>query len=264
MLCAGLGAPAFAQGLVEFEVSPALEKNWSSTITAVPGQVLDFRVKISYTGNQTPFGLANMWFQPTFKNWNVNAAATVGDFLSGFVNDGGAGTTPLGHVPDVPGVYGRISPWGSYDPPSPLYGYLNHVDGTSYMRIAQYNTTSWIGQGNNTTGGLGMAIGQVPYPISVSDPRYPTFSNQVTAVIVLKLAITLHPTLAPRTMEFGAAEGFAGVGTSTLRWYADEAELFANTVFGAPTFVPATVHIVPSPASFGGVAGLLLLRRRGR
>src|SRR5678815_397176 len=141
---AGVAQPANAQGRLEWQVSPALQENWSSSINAVPGQSIDLRLRITYTGTGAAFGLGSVFFQPAISNWDTSGAGM--DALLPFVATGGR-TTPPGDVPDSPGVYGRISPYGWRFPANGDYtGFHNTVSGVSYLRIAQATASNWIGE----------------------------------------------------------------------------------------------------------------------
>lgn len=268
MLLAGLAAPALAQGLVEFEVSPALQETWSSSITALPGQQLDVRIKVSHIdmGEEPPIGLGSILLQPSFSNWDNTGPSR--DTLLPFVNGGGALSSPVGQVPDQPGLYGRITPFGDRTPgPNPFIGHVNTVGSTTYLRIAQSHITSWIDGPGNTGGGGGVIIGQLPFPIVPSHPDYPPFNHALSNVVVMKLGITLSADQAARVLQFGAAEGFASQApnlNTLIKWFANEQEVFLGSIQGTPTYLPATINVIPAPAAAAGLIALLAMRRPRR
>src|SRR5262245_62962068 len=64
-------AQAQSAGRIQFQVSPALQENWSSSLDVLPGQAVDLRALISYTGVQSPIGLAAVLYQPAISNWDA-------------------------------------------------------------------------------------------------------------------------------------------------------------------------------------------------
>lgn len=261
---------AQAQGRLEFQVSPAGAENWTSSINATPGQSIDIRVRVSYTGTQSPFGLGSVYFQPAISNWDNAGAST--DALLAFVNQGGAGTTPLGDVPDQPGVYGRVAPYGWRAPlngssPNPYTGFYNiGGGGLGYLRVAQATCTAWVGQPGNTTGGGGVNVGQPNAAYIDANPGYPhPFNSGVSDLVVLKLGITLSNDAIARSLSVGAAEGFAGQAPTVetmVKWFSSADDTIPGSITGAAVYQTASINIVPTPWSLAAVGALALRRRR--
>jgi hypothetical protein len=171
--------------------------NFSSTVTANPGQTVQCLVTVSYTGTSTSVaGFGSAIFQPTVSNWHGGAG---GDTLlpirqggnqlpndgSGLIEPqfyttkgvttggsqipygrigGDATQNPGGHY--VPGTYGRVLPMGrAYLSGSTAIQGFYHVnpngDGINYLRIAQAVITDWVGVGGNTNGISGVNAGQL-------------------------------------------------------------------------------------------------------
>ncbi len=265
----GISQVCHAQGLLQFQVSRAQQENWGSSIDAAPGDSIDIRLLISYSGAHTPNGLGSVFYQPAISNWDSSGAHT--DTLLPFVNQGGAGTIPLGDVPDAPGAYGRVAPFGWRAPtdgvgPNPYTGFINNVQSVNYLRIAQGGYTDWVGQGGNTEGGAGLNAGQPPEGYIDETPTYPhAFDHDLTNLVVLKLGITLSQDTSVRTLVVSAAEGFAGLAPNIeteVKWYSSPFDQFPGSLRGAATYQGATINIVPSPAPLAVLAAALCIRRR--
>ena len=261
-LVAGLfPSAALAQSFIEWEVSPATAESWSTSINAVPGQTIDIRARVSYEGTLAPLGLGSFFFQPTVSNW-----LTGSDILNPFRNDGG-NTIPRGDVPDLPGMYGRIVPFGTRDPQNPYIGHSNTVAGVNYLRIAQSQVTNWIGQAGNTSGGSGVVIGQFNPAIwsTVTNPP-PFFESRTQDLTVFKFSITLSDSnLDARTLIVDAVESYAStIGfNQVMKWYMTPAEPLGSLQL-SPTNIAATIHVIPAPGSFLLFAGACAFARRRR
>src|SRR4051812_2783613 len=94
LLLAAGASTSRAQGLLQFQVSRAQQEQWGTAINAQPGDSVDVRLVISFTGTGSPLGLSDVNLQPTVSNW----ASALGDTMLPLVN-GGVGsqvTTPVG------------------------------------------------------------------------------------------------------------------------------------------------------------------------
>jgi hypothetical protein len=265
----GISPLCHAQALLQFQVSRALQENWGSSIDAAPGDSIDIRLLISYTGTHTPNGLGSVFYQPAISNWDSSGAHV--DTLLPFVDHGGAGTVPLGDVPDAPGVYGRVAPFGWRAPtdgvgPNPYTRFINNVSGVNYLRIAQGGYSDWVGQGGNTEGGAGLNAGQPPEGYIAETPTYPhPFDHDISNLIVLKLGVTLSQDTDVRTLVFSTAEAFAGLAPNIeteVKWYSSSSDQFPGSLHGPATYQGATINIVPAPAPLAVLAAVLCIRRR--
>jgi hypothetical protein len=197
--CAGVSTVAHAQ-LMKMLVSTD-GVNFSSSVTAGPGQTVQVLVTASYTGtltNVVGFGSAN--FQPIVSNWHATdtllplrqGGNTIPPDGSGMIQPQFYSGTTAGsgtHVTAayVPGTYGRVNPMGRTflgDPAQQLTGFVHaNPDGSgqTYLRIAQANNIAWIGQAGNTAGSAGVNVGQFySFGRTTNDPdfwgnREPTF-----------------------------------------------------------------------------------------
>jgi hypothetical protein len=259
----GMGATT-----VEVQVSPALQETWGSSIIAAPGDSIDIRVRVSYTGTQAPLGLGEFIFQPTLSHWIPTK-----DIMAPLVNNGlgGQHTTPIGAVADAPGQYGRVMPYAvvGMSATSFLRGHVNDAGGTTYLRIAQNQVTSWIGGAGNTTGGSGVNLrqwnvtggGRSVFPD-------PPFSSALTDIVVFKFGVTLGAGTGGRVMvadaPLGAIWSQAPSIGAHVGWYGTPDEV-APSIRALPTVLAATITVVPAPGvGVLGLAGTALLVRRRR
>jgi hypothetical protein len=269
----GASLTANAATTMSLQVSPALAETWSSSIAATPGQSIDIRVMVSYTGSASgvggaaPIGLSSVIFQPTVSNWQLGVG---GDVLSPMVAVGHNNSTPSGAVLDMPGQYGRIRPFATVGTTtnSALFGHVHAASAqtgdVSYLRIAQKQVTSWLGGIGNTSGGSGVNIKQ----FGVNNPArplgsVPPFNFALTDIVIFKFNIVLSSDSAVRSLAvdaplqgiYSAFAGFPYVG-----WYSDPNEETPSIV-DLPSIVPALIT-VPSPAAGVVLLGLCVARRR--
>jgi len=267
---AGIAAAASAQtngSTLRFEVRPAGTAAWSNALSVAPGTTVEFRALITYTGSAAAVGLSNASFQPTVSNWS-----TATDTLLPFRN---VGTSPAtGGVAADSGQYGRILPYASagISTTNALRGHTNNVSGVTYLRVAQNNTTNWVGVGptsgtasaNNFNGAGGIATGQKP--ASLVGPADPAFDADTTDIEVLRLAITVGGA-AQRTLVIDAPQlGIGRDSTSGLRrfsWFSSLTDNLGSSVFGEVLVQSASVT-VPTPGALAllGMGGLFAGRRR--
>ncbi len=268
---AGIAAIASAQSTLVFQVRTAgSSDSWASSINALPGQSVEFRALISYTGTTAPAGLATANMQPTVSNWNLNAP---GDTLNAFANLGGNSAAP-GAI-GITNPYGRISPFAAagVSTTNILRGHTNNVImGIPYRRGAQNTPTNWVGVGatsgvtaaNNFNSAGGISVGQAPF--SLSTPAAP-FSFQLVDIEVLRLAITLGSDTSLRTMEVDAPLlGLRRNPTTGLRefaWFRTQAENIAGLQTSIIT-TTAFINVVPTPGALAllGLGGIVAVRRR--
>jgi uncharacterized protein (TIGR03382 family) len=260
---------AHGQGNVVFEVSPAGAENWTSTLQGTPGQQIDVRARLSYTGTAQPLGLASMYFQPTIRNWRSTGSQ---DVFGALVNGGqGSNTsTPIGGVPNAPGQYGRILPFAqrATNGVQTLTGIVQSVQGVTYLRVAQQYATDWIGEGLNFDGDRGVPISQLNNVGRTTVE--PAFSPATQNVVVFKFKVTLSNDTLNRTMLIDVpALGFGNLNTTTgvreIRWFGSMTEP-TGSIRGGATVTTATITEIPSPGALAllGAGGLVVVRRRRR
>jgi len=275
---AGLSSAADAVVNTRVDWQVSLDNmNWSTSVTANPGQTVYSRALVSYTGTATPVGLASMTFQPTVSNWDDTPPA---DMLLPFVNNGqGSNTsTPPGVVtnPNDPSQFGRISPFGrsSTSSSSAIRGFVqtgpgpatNPVPPGTWLRIAQSQVTAWIGGTGNTTGGSGVNIAQLSnVGRTTSDPA---FLAQTQNIQVFKFGVTLGD-LTGRTMVVDSpTAGFGNLNSATgereVYWFNTLQEATGQERGTAIVNTASIIVPVPTPASVAllGLAGLVVTRRR--
>lgn len=284
---AGLAAAASAQPVdteLKYQVRVYDSSNnngWVSSLDALPGTRIEVRALVSYTGTGTVGGLGQIVFQPVTNNW------TAGDSLiydggstgtNGIGPVGGTRSTPVGIVPDVPGVYGRITPWGANATTTSTFlrGFVGTGTAAGLMRIAQNHITNWIGAGatsgatanNNVNGGGGVSIAQIANPARVATD--PPFNNGSSNLVVFKWSFVLSAATDSRTLTISTPqEGLNrtlsnGVYVPNIRWFATEQEATAS-VQTAASVVDANVRVVvPAPGALAlmGLGGLVATRRR--
>src|SRR6185369_6964582 len=169
--------------------------------------------------------------------------------------------------------FGRVSPWGrsATASSSAIRGFFHtdpQADGFNYLRIAQSQTTSWIGGTGNTTGGSGVNIAQLSnVGRTTSDPA---FNGALSNIYVFKFGFTLGAGARVGNGDMIVDSPLAGFGnrnTTTgdreVYWWGDMNEA-SGSVRGTAAVSTAVIHTVPTPASLAllGLGGLAIGRRR--
>ncbi|GJQ29890.1 MAG: hypothetical protein HBSAPP03_17740 [Phycisphaerae bacterium] len=288
---AGLAASATAQPPVETELKYEVRifnagnnTGWGSSVNANPGDQIEVRAVVSYTGTANLFGLGQIIFQPTVKNWGAGDSLVTSGVGPGSIGPVGSNiSTPPGYVADAPGVYGRLTPWAAtnYTTSNYIRGHVhNNPDGSgaTYLRIARADVTNWFGAGatsgagavNNVNGQGGVTIGQGT--IGANRPTtQPPQNNSLTNIVVFKFGFILgagdtRPDLIVSTPAngFGRSTSSATWGQADTRWYNTADATAPGAYRSGESVVDATIHVVPTPASLAlmGLGGLMVARRR--
>jgi hypothetical protein len=203
---AGLAAAAHAQPLatqLKYEVrafNAGNDLGWASSMDALPGSRVEVRALVSYTGTGTVGGLGQIVFQPIVSAWGAGDVLMTNDLtgqtgpVGGIGPVGGTRSTPIGTVDNLPGVYGRITPWGANATTTSTFlrGHVGTGTAAGMLRIAQNHITNWIGVGatsgstsnNNVNGGGGVSIAQIANPARL--PSDPAFDNRSSNIVVFK------------------------------------------------------------------------------
>lgn len=270
-VCAAVGLlPAAVDAEVNtsviWQVSPD-NQSWGSSLAAAPGGTVYARAVLSYTGTAQPLGLAATVFQPIVSNWSLEH--TLLPFVNGGV--GGNTSTPLGVVtnPDDPGSFGRLSPWGkvSFTQTSFIRGHV-HTNGSggapqgTWLRIAQNQTTAWIGGAGNTSGGGGVHIAQLS---NVGRTTLdPAFNGQLAGIVVFKFAFVLGASAQSMTIssEFRYRPKFPPAETEDVYWFGSMSEA-TGSIRGDGVVTPATIFI-PAPGALICLATAACMTRRRR
>lgn len=292
---AGLAATAFGQPVetrLEYQArvfNAGHNNGWvgaGGTLEALPGDQIEVRAVVSYTGSSNVFGLGQIIFQPVVDDWTagdsvIGTPGTPGN--QGIGPTGSNTSTPPGYVADAPGVYGRISPWAGANTTTSNF-YRGHVhnnpdgSGNTYLRIARNDVTNWIGVGassgsgaaNNTSGAGGVTVAQGT--IGAGRPtNFPPQNNNLQNLVVFKFGFLLSSATADRTLDVTTPA--AGIGRSTAassfgqpdtRWYSAADQTAPGLYRTDVEVVAAHIHVVPTPASLAlmGLGGLMVARRR--
>jgi hypothetical protein len=286
---AGLAAAAHAQPLatqLKYEVrafNAGNDLGWASSMDALPGSRVEVRALVSYTGTGTVGGLGQIVFQPIVSAWGAGDVLMTNDLtgqtgpVGGIGPVGGTRSTPIGTVDNLPGVYGRITPWGANATTTSTFlrGHVGTGTAAGMLRIAQNHITNWIGVGatsgstsnNNVNGGGGVSIAQIANPARL--PSDPAFDNRSSNIVVFKFSFTLGADPSARTLSIDTpANGFNqtlsnGQYIPNIRWFASENES-TPSVQTAAASMAAAVRVVPAPGAMAllGLGGLVAARRR--
>lgn len=301
---AGLAAAATAQPSTELRYEVRIfnagnNTGWGSTVNALPGDTVEVRAVVSLIdGGTIGGGLKQIVFQPVLSgglNWNIGQAGAPagGDTLiyqnvtaatstnnqgNGVGPLGGTRSTPVGIVPDAPGAYGRLSPWGANATTTSTFlrGHLGTGTAAGLIRIAQNTITNWIGVGatsgttanNNVNGGGGVSVAQISAPSRIaSDPAYEAGQ---TNLVVFKFGIVLSADTNLRTITIDTpANGFGRTlsGTSYVnntQWFNSPNSGDTDLTRTGAVAVRGLINIVPAPGALAllGLGGLVAARRR--
>jgi hypothetical protein len=262
---------------VEYQVSPALAETWSSSLNALPGDSIDIRIRVSYVGTQQPLGLGAVMYQPTVSNWDGSGPSVdvLAPIAVGF-GDALPIQTPIGSVPDAPGMYGRMRGLArSANGPTPTVpvrsfemGHQQVHNGVSYLRIAQSNVTNWQAGAASPVGSGGVESSQ--WSVGSRPANAQPFDSRLTDIVMYKFNITLSSDLTLRQMiATTPQELFAywdsGFTQARARWIANTSEA-VGSIRGEYEAIPAVIHVVPAPAGamvlWGLIGGGMLHRRR--
>ncbi|HYE62540.1 MAG TPA: hypothetical protein VD997_11150 [Phycisphaerales bacterium] len=268
-VAAGLSVLLLAAGAAQsattlaVQVSLAGQENWQTSLNAFPGASVDVRVLVSYQGSAAPLGFAFTSYQPTLSNWHAT------DTLGPLVNNGWGGqqTTPIGAVQDAPGQYGRIIPYAFSNIPenNRVIGHINTVSGTTYLRVAQRQVTSWFGGTGNTSGGSGVTAWQLSDQGRTAST--PAFSPALVNVTLFKFKVQLSSTEVGRTLHVdipaaGISNG-RNNGQPYVAWFQSMSEP-VGSLLEVPSVVTASINLLPSPGTLLLLAPLAVVQRRRR
>ncbi len=247
---AGLATVASAATTVQYQVRTG-GGAWGSSVDALPGATVEFRALVSTDGQF--LGLAGFNSQPMLSN------TVAGDAFAPFNARFGV---------NVEAEYGRrgFNGLAGISSTNALRGHSNNVAGVRYMRIAQNNTTNFVGSGtgaNNVNGAGGV-------PISQNAPGLagPAFVPTTTDLEVYRFAFVLGASTDTRSLTLSTAAQSMIVGTATpliarATWY-DGATAFSSTADPITEVGSATINVVPTPGALAllGMGGLIAGCRR--
>ncbi|MCE7974653.1 MAG: hypothetical protein DYG92_10095 [Leptolyngbya sp. PLA1] len=259
------------------------DEGWTSTLPAAPGARLEVRALVSFVGTAPVAALSQLVFQPVITNWGDSQLLTNSDLglpgpPGGIGPVGGTRSIPIGTVDNLPGVYGRITPWSANPTTTSTFlrGHVGTGTASGMLRIAQAHITNWIGVGatsgstanNNVNGGGGVAIAQIANPSRL--PTDPPFNSQTQNIVVFKFGFITGSNFEAMNIFTPASPGNNGFGSlwdgtqyvPNIRWFAGENEASAS-IRTAVECIPASI-VLPAPATLGVVLVAILPRSRCR
>lgn len=265
--------------------SPDHNEGWSFSLATSPGERIEVRAVVSYVGSVSVAGLGQILFQPVVSNWRnddsvIGTPGTPGD--SGIGPIGSNLSVPPGFVADLPGVYGRITPFATATTTSSTFyrGHVHHDpdgSGATYLRIARNDVTNWIGIGptsgagalNNTAGTGGVNAAQALAPPHPPPPNWPPANTSLTGVVVFKFGFTLAEGTGARDLSIwtppqgiGRSTGAATYGQPDTRWYLSADDPVPGSYRSDVQVVAAEVHVVPTCGVLTVALGVVM--RMGR
>jgi hypothetical protein len=247
---AGVALAARAQVTTQLNVEASVDggATWTSSVEAIPGQPVHFRLRVELVG-ATATGLAGLTLQPTLSNWQ--GSNTLLPFTFPGLNSAGQGTSESAyagrHVAGESQVNtGRIFPFGaSGQGPESSCGLLtSHVDAGNVLRFAGSRSVS------NFAPGWGVQISQLPQNLAGSN------FNGSSDVVVFRYATVFSG--APSIPSIASAIRVHG---QQVMWYQGASAtnpLETSFMINPATVVPSAPGVV-CLLTFGGMAAL---RRR--
>jgi hypothetical protein len=304
---AGIASGAMAQGVLAEANGGRLSfqvwngSSWSSTVgNALPGQTVQFRAVVSYTGTNTAVSaLGGITFQPTFSNADNTGTGAAADQLGAWRNSGNQGSAiPNSILSAAEGAdgnalangYGRVTYGGTAMNAAALSTIttFRHGGGAaqagapagSWLRVAGSSVTSW------PLAALPTAADATA--TNLNNINRSVFSNQQAAInpatnlpntfhvagtqnlVIFRGAITLSDSTDLRTLSLNTAAGtlqrFGGVNNADdLRYMAWQvAPTDSNSYRVGITVEGASITVIPTPATAAllGLGGLVAARRR--
>jgi len=280
-------------GRLSFQVFNPVSNTWGSSLNAAPGQRVEVRIVADYVGTRTDlFAMGEVLYQPTFSNAdNVDGGNGV-DNLGPWRNGGNGGnaiagsmlTQAEGDQGTALADYGRVR----------FGGTATAVTGSNTMTSFRHSGGSDGAPAGSWIRAAGNFVTQWPAPLPAatdatnlnrilrgissqqqSQASVPAFHVLGTSGLVLfRHAIILSNDPAVRDITFSSfTESVRRVGSTTstddrryMTWQTGSADPGSGTL-GHRTgvaFLPATISIIPSPASAAllGLGGLIAARRR--
>lgn len=243
---------------------------WGTSVSINPGDRVEWRVVISYTGTQAAAALGRMYYQPVLSN--VDNAGSEQDQVGVFRQPPnailsaaeGATTFPLPS-------YGRVV-YGSNA--SLTFAAHRHSNGSNgappgeYIRIAQTAATQWYPP--NGTGNL--SEGVVSDNPSSSSTTFVPGTQNLTIFRQAFIASTdaqAQPRLVSLFIDPASMQRASGIGgtddTRYMTWALQGEGGSTATVRAGVEYIPATIIIVPAPSALALTAfGALCAARRRR
>ncbi len=280
--------------VLRFEVYNPLTNSWASSLgDSAPGQQIEFRAVLSYTGTRTDlFALGEVLYQPTISNVDNTGTGAQADQLGTWRNGGNGGNSVAGSMLTqaegiLPGPilsgYGRVGYGGTAATATgsntmTSFRHVNNSDAApdgSWIRMAGNFVTLWPGflpivpsAGDTNRILRGISAQQQSRALNST---YHIAGTQ--DLVLFRQALILSDDGAMREIHISSIpEAFrrvANTGTDDTRfisWQTSASDSGSHRTL-TPTILPATIWVnVPSP----GVGGVVMLafaravRRRRR
>ncbi len=271
---------------------------WTSTRTAFPGQQVEWRVVVSYTGTRTDlFALGEARYQPTVSNADNVGTGAAADQIGAWRNGGNSGnglpgsmlSTAEGESGAPLATYGRVNYGGVAANAATNNGHtlFRHTAGSegaptgNWLRIAGSFVSQWPRELNFPIPPLDVTandinrilLGTAALQVSQSlDAAHHTAGTQ--NLVVLRQALVLSNATSTRTIQissfresFGRVGGVSGADEGDDRryiaWQTGPSDNWGHRTI-EPVIIPATITFIPSPGAGAVVcaAGLMFARRR--
>jgi hypothetical protein len=299
---AGSAGGAVAQGTLPaypLESEIRLEvwngSSWGNTVNASPGQQVEYRVVMNYTGTRTNLlGLGSSRYQVSFSN--ADNSGTSRDTLAQFPANGFSNYTNnmLSAADGANGAvlpaYGRVTygfiAQSDFFHSNSLTNYRHGGDSAqagapagSWLRVGGSFVTQWplatlgVADANSTNlNYIARGLNATQQSMMTGVGNFPNtyFVGGVNNLVVFRHAITLSDSQSLRTIDLSIVEGSlirAGSTNSAddrryLTWH-EFAAADVGSYRTAVAIVPATI-VVPTPGALAlvGVTGLFVARRR--
>jgi hypothetical protein len=296
---AGCASVVFAQGsfpALPLESEIRLEvwngSSWGNTVNASPGQQVEYRVVISYTGPRTDLlGLGDSRYQVSFSNADNTGPSR--DTLVAFPGDG-TSTFQQNMLTQANGASGSALPaygrtgfdfFGQIEANRNRLRNFRHggdspgagAPAGSWLRVAGEYVTIWPAaqlptvpseyEGNAVLRGV---TSTQRAPVDVFGNPNTRFVGGVENLVVFRHAVTLSSSTDAREMTVSIVDGSLlrfNTGSSTddrryIQWHENSVGVL-GTYRTSVAIVPATI-VIPTPGVLAvvGMSGLLAVRRR--
>ncbi len=276
---------------MEFQVAtPGGE--WASSVTIAPGERVEWRVMISYTGTQPAAALGRVFYQPLFSNADNVGEGTSIDQLGSWRNGGISGqnntTLRLGLLTTGEGEstsvldngYGRVA-----------YGFTSRSTTSSGPLVVHRHSTGSLGAPQGEWMRVAGSRSEVWYPYAapasiaennrilwgvVSDNNQPTstwFLQGTQSLTIFRhafIASTDIPQDGQRTITLVSEQASLRHSSPQdfnkryMTWAAEGEGGTTASLRSFVDFVPATINIVPAPGALLLALALPIATRRTR
>jgi hypothetical protein len=282
-------------GELRFEVFDAASNSWQRTTAVAPASRVEWRVMVSYTGTNTSLNaLGSITYQPTFSNIDNTADGGI-DQLLPWRNNGTQGITVLNSMLTTAegasgsplDTYGRVRFGATAASPASQNVITTHRHGGDFA-AAGAPTGSWLRVSGNfgsswplaalptvahaTAANLnainrGVQANQVSRasPIGLPNTWHVLGTQQL---VIFRGALQLSDLADARSLELSSAAGslqrVGGVNSADDTRFMSWQNSFTDTGswrVGVQT-LPATITVIPAPATLAGLAVLSLTTTR--